>query len=34
MAFTLRDFCDPGDEYVDFTTGERVIVSEDGEPES
>lgn len=28
MAFSLRDFCEPGDTYTDFSTGDRGIVSE------
>lgn len=31
MAFTLRDFCEPGDEYVDFTQGTREIIQDDEE---
>lgn len=27
MASTVRDFCEPGDEYVDFTTSQRVKLS-------
>lgn len=26
MSFSLRDFCEPGDEYVDFVTGKREAV--------
>lgn len=26
--FSLRDFCEPGDEYVDFSTGEREVMSQ------
>ena len=26
MAFSLRDFCEPGDTYADLTTGERYTV--------
>lgn len=26
MALSLRDFCEPGDTYVDFTTGERTVI--------
>lgn len=28
MTFTLRDFCEAGDEYVDLTTGEHVSVAD------
>lgn len=28
MAFSLRDFCEPGDEYVNFATGEREAIEE------
>lgn len=31
MAFSLRDFAEEGDTYIDFRTGTREIISEDDE---
>jgi hypothetical protein len=29
--FSLKDFCEPGDEYVDFATGERTVIEDEAD---
>lgn len=29
--FTLRDFCEPGDSYTNFVTGEQGTIMEDSQ---
>ena len=31
MAFSLKDFCEPGDTYTNFSTGERITVETEEE---